>query len=195
MTTMSKILMLHMGSGRTHQIASVRLFPEQLVIDANEMLQKAGAKLNGSQTTLGFVGSLGWVLAAQSVSTFIHSWLSSNSNKEHVELLSHATKRLSDAEQRAKFVSVSEIENLKTGLPGAWRRPADKNTGAHSSAVVWNSHAVSGPQFDASATWKHEPYIHNGSSFIEVKSVDGESLTVEWSHVEAVQVVESDVRV
>lgn len=194
MTSMSKILVLHMGSGRMHRIESVRLFPEQLIIEANEMLQKAGAKLNGPQTTLGFIGSLGWVLAAQSASNIVHSWLSRNSNKEHVELLSQASKKLADAEQKAKFVFVSEIENLNTGLPGAWRRPADKSRGQQSSAVVWNSHSAFGPQFDPSATWKKEPYIHNGASFIEVKSVDGDSLTVEWSHVEAVQLVESEAK-
>jgi hypothetical protein len=189
---MSKILLLHMGSGRLHRIESVRLFPEQLVIEANELLQKASAKFNGPQSTLGFIGSLGWVLAAQSASSIIHSWLSRNSNKEHIEVLSQASKKLADAEQKAKFVFVGEIENLKTGLPGAWRRPADKGSGQHSSAVVWNSHAAFGPQFDPGATWKREPYIHNGASFIEVKSVDGDCFSVDWSHVEAVQLVDSE---
>lgn len=192
MTISSKILVLHMGSGRTHRIVSVRLYPERLVIGANEMLQKAGAKLTGPQTNLGFIGSLGWVLAAQSVSTIMNSWLSSYAQKEHVELLSQATQKLIDADRQAKFVSVSEIENLKTGLPGAWRRAEDRNTGAHSAGIVWNNHAGSGAQADASAAWKKEPYIHNGSSLVEVRSEGGESLTVEWSHVEAVQVDEGD---
>lgn len=192
MRTGSKILVLYMGSGRTHRIVCVRLYPERLVIGANEMLQKAGAKLTGPQTNLGSVGSLGWVLAAQSVSTLMNSWLSSYAQKEHVELLSQATQKLIDADRQAKFVSVSEIENLTTGLPGAWRRAEDRNTGAHSTGIVWNNNAGSGTQADASTTWKKEPYIHNGSTLVEVQTEGGESLTIEWSHVEAVQVDEGD---
>lgn len=185
---MSKILMLDMVSGRTHNVVKVRLHPEPPLLEAFDLRQRAMIMLQGKELGLGYIGSIEWVLAARAVSAALESWLNRNNFKEAADLLALSKRRQLEGERDAQYVPVDEILNLQSGEPATFRREPRAVVPEEKQEQPRRQFAAFGPAFDPKAAKQSIAYIHTGATVMHIELDCGVQMGIEWSHVEGFRI-------
>lgn len=106
---------------RLLQVTHVKMYHTKAVALWRGMVASAHEKLGGVHSGIGFIGSLGWVVAASAVLGAIEGAVSSANAKEGVRLLGKAGSLMAEIQARGVYIAVSEIENIETPKPANWR--------------------------------------------------------------------------
>lgn len=106
---------------RLLKVTHIKMYHTKAVALWRGMVASAHEKLGGVHTGIGFIGSLGWVVAASAVLGAIEGSLSSANAKEGVRLLGKAGSLMAESQARGIYITVSEIDNIETPKPATWR--------------------------------------------------------------------------
>ena len=156
----TRFLSLGMVSGTRLEVLAVQLYDERILEKATRLRMEGSSKLQRVRTGLGFIGDLGFVLAAGAVLGMIENSLSDQTAREGWRLIGSADESLMIARQNGEYFAINEIHKIDLAMPGYWA--------AFRNGVR---------------------YVYNQDAMMTVRLRDDSVVYIAWDKVEAYSVI------
>jgi hypothetical protein len=151
---------LGLVSGAKYTVTDVFLCLEAPARQARELRLRAASGLKGVSTGIGFMGSPEWVIGGSLALGVLEGIASNATAKAAVHDLQEAMKLSAAAARAGIFVPIKHIDNIGQPSPSTWRGVVPAEFGEYNT------------------------FIHDGESFILVKTLETGHLHIAWEKVE-----------
>lgn len=117
-----KTIVLGLRSGEIIRVEKVRLYPKDWLDKAYSARFKAGEKLKGVSSGIGFLGSPEWAIGGGLALGLVEGLLSASARTGGAALLEEMKSAYKGAVDGSVFVNVSEIDGINSPFPTSWSR-------------------------------------------------------------------------
>lgn len=154
-------LLVRLGSGQEYTVQEILLFDQEWLTAAANYRAQAMNKLEGFQTGLGSIGSLGHVLTSSLIIGSVEGMVSSGMRKDGIRLLEHAEKLALQSRACCQWFAPAQIFSVELPIPEMWQAMQSATSG------------------------ERRRYVHNGDPMVTVRLSDQRILSLIWDKVES----------
>lgn len=166
------------SSGDRYDLAQIGLY-DSTRVSANTLRQRAAAKLGGTSSGIGFMGSPGWVVGGSLALGVIEGFANKSAAREGIELVAEAQRLTAKLRAHVVFFDIGSIEHSDLPYPDNWWAQRHDNVEYDLATIplmrrgeFLAKHDIRKDQIVANhvAVRERRNYIHDGSEFIPIRT-------------------------